>query len=82
MSGGQRYFTSQRSSKRLHLTEKESSLATKASDRISQATNWVGESRAHLKYFEQAQLQVVAKESTASDPYSIINYGLGGQIEV
>ena len=27
-------------------------------------------------------LKVVAKESAASDPYSIINYGLGGQIEV
>ena len=26
--------------------------------------------------------QVVSKEPMASDPYSIINYGLGGQIEV
>ena len=25
---------------------------------------------------------MVAKEKAASDPYSIINYGLGGQIEV
>jgi len=65
VSGGQKYFTSQRSSKRLHLTEEEFPLAASASDRISQATDWV-----------------VSKEPMASDPYSIINYGLGGQIEV
>ena len=53
VSGGQKYFMSQRSSKRLHLTEKESFLATKASDRISQATNWVGDSQAHLQDFMQ-----------------------------
>ena len=27
-------------------------------------------------------MKVVAKEKAASDPYSIINYGIGGQIEV
>ena len=41
-----------------------------------------GSSKAHLKYFEHTIVKVVAKEKAASDPYSIINYGLGGQIEV
>ena len=79
VSGGERHFTSQRSSKRLHLREKEFPTAAVASNRISQATNWVGR---ELFLFFLTILKVVAKESAASDPYSIINYGLGGQIEV
>ena len=59
------YFTSQRSSKRLHLMEEEFQPAAESSSRISLATGWV-----------------VGQEEAASDPYSVINYGLGGQIEV
>ena len=112
VAGGQKYFTSQRSSKRLHLTEEEFPLAASASNRISKATDWVGlialsfqkcscllfffpifqfiwllhifSSSSYYYYYECYLLlkQVVSKEPMASDPYSIINYGLGGQIEV
>ena len=63
--GRTKYFTTQRVSKRLHLSEDQSSLASQSSKRISLATNWI-----------------VDQEPGASDEYNIINYGLGGQIEV
>ena len=63
--GRTKYFTTQRVSKRLNLSEDQSSLAIQSSKRISLATNWI-----------------VDQEPGASDEYNIINYGLGGQIEV
>ena len=63
--GRTKYFTSQRVSKRLHISEEQFELAAQSSKRISLATSWI-----------------VDQEPGASDEYNIINYGLGGQIEV
>ena len=60
-----KYYTTQRVSKRIHITEDQFVLARSTSQRISLATRWI-----------------VDQEKGASDEYNVINYGLGGQIEV
>ena len=63
--GRTKFYTTQRVSKRIHITEDQFDLARTTSQRISLATRWV-----------------VDQEKGASDEYNVINYGLGGQIEV
>ena len=63
-----------------YIWERRNSLLLRKpqTESVRQQTGW----EENFFYFFLTILKVVAKESAASDPYSIINYGLGGQIEV
>ena len=60
------YFIDHRISKRHHIDDKDHCVATAASKRISHATQWM----------------VHQRQGISSEHYHLINYGIGGNIDV